>query len=245
VGLYWSFEKWLRRQESRTGCQVGVTGAISAVRRELFRPIPPGTLLDDVYWPLQVALQGKRVIHDQRALAYDRLPECTHDEFRRKVRTLAGNFQLLTRLPQALVPLLSPVWFQFLSHKLLRLPVPWALLALLAASAMLPGWFYFSALLVQLAFYTLAILGLLSNGHLVGRIGTAAASFLVLNGAAWVAFWVWISGRAGQSWTKARYNNVPSPGESNGSSHGSGDCAVSGAGSGRWLRGLEHPPSSR
>jgi cellulose synthase/poly-beta-1,6-N-acetylglucosamine synthase-like glycosyltransferase len=69
VGLYWRYEKWLRTQESRLHSTVGVTGAICAVRRELFRPIPRGTILDDVYWPLQVAMQGHRVIHDRRARA--------------------------------------------------------------------------------------------------------------------------------------------------------------------------------
>src|SRR5438132_2819396 len=118
---------------------VGATGAISALRRELFRPIPAGTIVDDVYWPLQVALQGFRVVLDPRALAYDRLPERTRDEFRRKVRTLSGNLQLVARLPETLLPWRNPVWFQFVSHKLLRLVVPWALLGLLATSALLPG----------------------------------------------------------------------------------------------------------
>ena len=67
VGLYWRFEKWLRRKESQLWSQVGVSGSISAVRRDLFRPIPAGTLLDDVYWPMHVVLQGYRVIHDERA----------------------------------------------------------------------------------------------------------------------------------------------------------------------------------
>jgi len=74
VGLYWQYEKELRKLESQVHSTVGVTGAISAVRRRLFRAIPPGTLLDDVYWPLQVAMQGLRVVHDGRAHAYDRLP---------------------------------------------------------------------------------------------------------------------------------------------------------------------------
>src|SRR5205807_869445 len=94
VSLYWRFEKWLRRQESAIGSQVGVTGAISVCRRELFQPVPEGTILDDVYWPVGVALAGYRVIHDNRAIAHDRLPDRTRDEFRRKIRTLAGNFQL-------------------------------------------------------------------------------------------------------------------------------------------------------
>jgi cellulose synthase/poly-beta-1,6-N-acetylglucosamine synthase-like glycosyltransferase len=206
VGLYWRFEKWLRRRESLAGSQVGVTGAISAVRRALFRPIPAGTLLDDVYWPLRVAMQGGRVVHDRRALAYDRLPESARDEFRRKVRTLAGNYQLAAALPGALLPWRNPVWFAFLSHKLARLAVPWALLALLGVSLALPGWAYRAALAAQLLGYALAVFGLTTR--LGGRLRPAAgaAAFLVLNGAAWVAFWVWVSGRAGHSWRKVTYD---------------------------------------
>src|SRR5207237_4710179 len=133
VGLYWRFEKWLRCRESLVDSQVGVTGAIAAVRRELFRPVPAGTLLDDVYWPMQVAMQGYRVVHDARARAFDRLPDSPRDEFRRKVRTLAGNFQLAALLPASLSPWRNPVWVQWVSRKLLRLVAPWALLGLLAS----------------------------------------------------------------------------------------------------------------
>lgn len=206
VGLYWRFEKWLRKQESRLGSQVGVTGAISAVRRPLFQPIPPGTLLDDVYWPMRVVLQGYRVIHDERAKAYDRLPEMPRDEFRRKVRTLAGNFQLLTLLPTAaLFPRSNRVWWQWVSHKLMRLVVPWALISMLASCFFLTEEFYAIFLCVQLAGYGLGLLGLIPPlGRSVRLLG-AGASFLVLNAAAWCAFWVWISGRAGQSWHKVQY----------------------------------------
>jgi cellulose synthase/poly-beta-1,6-N-acetylglucosamine synthase-like glycosyltransferase len=206
VGAYWRFEKWLRRRESRAGSQVGVTGSICAVRRSLFRPIPPGILLDDVYWPLCVAMQGARVVHDRRALAYDRLPEHAGDEFRRKVRTLAGNFQLAARLPAALLPWRNPLWFAFLSHKLARLAVPWALLALLPLSLLLPGWVYRAALAAQLYCYALALFGLTTRPGGRLRPAAAGAAFLVLNGAAWAAFWVWASGRAGRSWRKVSYD---------------------------------------
>jgi biofilm PGA synthesis N-glycosyltransferase PgaC len=205
VGFYWRFEKWLRRKESQLHSQAGVTGAISAVRRSLFRPIPAGTLLDDVYWPLQVAMQGYRVVHDDRARAFDRLPENPGDEFRRKVRTLAGNFQLMTRLPSALLPWRNPVWLQWVSHKLLRLAVPWALVGLALASCFLEGWFYRAFFWAEVAGFAFAALGLTK---LVGRrvpLAGAAASFVVLNGAAFFAFWIWISGRAGQSWRKISY----------------------------------------
>ena len=203
VGLYWRFEKWLRRQESAIGSQVGVTGAISACRRALFRPIPAGTLLDDVYWPVGVALGGKRVIHDCRAVAYDRLPEKAGDEFRRKVRTLAGNFQLVQRRPEVLSPWRNPIWIQMVSHKMARLVVPWALLGLLVACILGDGLLYDLALAVQAVTYGLALIGLLTKRG--GKLLGSASSFLVLNAAAWVAFWVWMTGRAAQSWTKVAY----------------------------------------
>ena len=209
VGLYWRFEKWLRRQESRVHSMVGATGAISAVRRELFRPIPMGTILDDVYWPLRVAMQGYRVVHDGRAVAYDRLPARVHDEFRRKVRTLAGNYQLVARLPSAVLPTRNPVWVAFLSHKLFRLAVPWALLGMLISVAMLPGPFYRTIGWVQAGCYAVALAGLGRGRASRSRSASAAASFLVLNAAAWLAFWVWASGRSSASWRKAAYAKAP------------------------------------
>ncbi|MFO0930940.1 MAG: hypothetical protein U0736_28580, partial [Gemmataceae bacterium] len=199
--------KWLRRQESALWAQVGVTGAIAACRRALFRPIPAGTLLDDVYWPLRVAMAGRRVVHDCRAKAFDRLPDRPRDEFRRKVRTLAGNFQLVARLPAALLPWRNPIWPQLLSHKLARLLVPWALLGLFGCGMALAiggaGDLYTAAVAAQAACYAVGVVGLFTRR--VGRVGAAASSFLVLNAAAWVAFWVWATGRARLSWQKVRY----------------------------------------
>jgi cellulose synthase/poly-beta-1,6-N-acetylglucosamine synthase-like glycosyltransferase len=208
VSLYWHFEKWLRHQKSRVWSMVGATGAISAVRRELFQPIPPGTVLDDVYWPLRVALQGRRVL-DPRARAYDRLPERVRDEFRRKVRTLSGNFQLLARLPQALLPWRCPIWFAVLSHKALRLAAPWALLAILALSIALPGSLYRGLFWAQVCGYAIGMAGVLCPELARWRPLAVAASFVVLNAAAWLAFWVWLSGRASCSWAKAEYQGLP------------------------------------
>ena len=207
VGLYWKYEKWLRRLESRAGSTVGVSGSISAVRRRLFKPIPAGTLLDDVYWPLRVAMQGYRVVHDSRVHAYDRLPDQVRDEFRRKVRTLSGNYQLLARLTCSVLPWRNPVWLQFLSHKVFRLFVPWALLGLLAISAAQPGTFYQAAFWVQVVFYTMAVLGLRRGVATRVRLASAAASFVVLNAAAWLAWWTWVIGRASHSWTKVAYTS--------------------------------------
>jgi biofilm PGA synthesis N-glycosyltransferase PgaC len=210
VALYWRVEKWLRKKESRAYSMVGATGAISAVRRELFRPIPPGTLLDDVYWPLQVCLQGYRVVHESRAIAFDHLPDRPRDEFRRKVRTLTGNFQLATLVPAALLPWRNPIWLELVSHKMLRLAAPWALLGMLFLSAVLPGWLYQVAFSCQVACYTLALLGLIPAIQPL-RVASTAASFLVLNAACWVAFWVWITRRGERAWYKVTYGVPPKP----------------------------------
>jgi parallel beta-helix repeat protein len=205
VGLYWRYEKAVRKLESRLHSTVGATGAISAVRRELFRPIPTGTILDDVYWPMRVVMGRHRVVHDGGAKAFDRLPECARDEFRRKIRTLGGNFQLVGRLPALLLPWRNPIWGQFVSHKLLRLAVPWLLIAMLCLSTMLDGRVYRAALGVQIAGYLLGIAGMHPGLARRVRVASAASSFLVLNAAAWSAFWVWAFGRAGHSWHKVTY----------------------------------------
>jgi poly-beta-1,6-N-acetyl-D-glucosamine synthase len=204
VGLYWRFEKWLRRQESRCWSQVGVTGAIAAGRREFFEPIPDGTVLDDVCWPLRIAMPGHRVVHDESARAFDRLPEKPAAEFRRKVRTLAGNLQLAATIPSSLVPWRNRVWLAWISHKLARLVVPWALLGLLAMSLLINSPWAHGFAAVQVACYSLAILGLVPR---VGRnrLCGAAASFLVLNAAAWCAGFVWATGRTASSWRKVDY----------------------------------------
>lgn len=204
VGLYWRFEKWLRKQESQVHAQVGVTGAICGVRRQLFSPIPPGTLLDDVYWPLRVAMAGHRVVHDDAAQAFDCLPEKSSAEFRRKVRTLTGNLQLVGLLPKSLLPWRNPVWLAWVSHKLMRLLSPWALIGVLVAPLFVGTPAFLIFVEVQIAAYVLALAGLLPRLR-QSRLMIAAASFVILNAAAWMAFWVWLFGRTESTWRKTEY----------------------------------------
>jgi poly-beta-1,6-N-acetyl-D-glucosamine synthase len=161
VGLYWQYEKWLRRREAIVGSTLGVTGAIYAMRRDLWHPLPDDTLLDDVHGPMLVVLRGYRVTFDDKALAHDEAPTHASRELHRKVRTLAGNFQLLAREPRLLVPGLNPVWLQFMSHKVGRLLVPYALVGLLIASTALARQspLYGAALALQVGFYVLALYG--------------------------------------------------------------------------------------
>jgi cellulose synthase/poly-beta-1,6-N-acetylglucosamine synthase-like glycosyltransferase len=161
VGLYWKYEKWLRRQESRVRSTLGATGAIYAMRRSLWQPLPPQTLLDDVLAPMRVVLGGHRVVFDERAKAFDCVSPNGAAEARRKIRTLAGNYQIWALEPRLLLPFSNPVWVQYTSHKIGRLIVPWALVTTLVSSAVLAfdRWPYALALMVQLCFYGLAVFG--------------------------------------------------------------------------------------
>jgi cellulose synthase/poly-beta-1,6-N-acetylglucosamine synthase-like glycosyltransferase len=196
MGLYWRIEKKIRELESCSGSVVGATGAIYAVRHELLPEVPEGTILDDVYIPMQVLRQGKRVLFDDRARAWDSPDLGGGLEFARKVRTLSGNYQLLQMAPW-LLSNRNPVLGRFISHKLLRLAVPFALTAMLLASIWLRGPFYRLVLVLQLAFYALAVAALLRlpKPGVIARAADAAATFVVLNTAALVAFANFVSGR--------------------------------------------------
>ena len=197
MGLYWRIEKKIRELESASGSVAGATGAIYCARRSLLdeSPLPQGTILDDVLLPMQIVRQGFRVVFDARARAWDSPDLGESREFSRKVRTLSGNYQLLQLAPW-LLSSQNAIRFEFVSHKLSRLAVPFALLALLLASIFLPQPVYRVALVAQLAFYALSLAAL--AGVKIGplsRIADPARTFVVLNSAAMVAFINFVTGR--------------------------------------------------
>jgi biofilm PGA synthesis N-glycosyltransferase PgaC len=195
MGVYWRIEKRIRELESASGSVVGATGAIYCMRRSLFQPLPAGTILDDVLLPMQAVRQKARVVFDSRARAWDSPDLGDSREFARKVRTLSGNYQLMQLAPW-LLGSSNPIRFEFISHKLSRLIVPFALVALLATSLFLAQPFYRAALIAQLAFYTLSLIAIagMKIGPL-GRIADPARTFVVLNCAAAVAFVNFVTGR--------------------------------------------------
>jgi poly-beta-1,6-N-acetyl-D-glucosamine synthase len=159
VGVYWRYEKKLRSMESDIHSTVGATGALYAIRRELYRPIPSHTILDDVAIPMNAVLEGKRVVFERTARAYDWAANSSATEFTRKVRTLTGNFQLLKQMPQLIVPWRNPVFIQFVSHKIGRVLVPYFLIALFVSNLFLGGAAYRGILALQCTWYLLACTG--------------------------------------------------------------------------------------
>ena len=134
VGFYWKYEKFIRRNESRVDSTVGATGAIYAIRRSAFESLPKDTILDDVLIPMRIVRRGYRVAFEPGARAYDQVAATASVEFTRKVRTLAGNFQLFVREPWLLNPFANRLWLQTISHKGCRLLSPLCLAAAFGAN---------------------------------------------------------------------------------------------------------------
>lgn len=176
VRTYWDLETRLRLAESATGSVVGATGAIYAIRRDLFHPLPPDLILDDVYLPLKIVQQGWRVVLEPSAVATDAPARDQRSEFRRKLRTAVGNLQLLRLMPELLVPWRNPVFGRYVSHKLLRLMSPIFLTGTLVLGLWLGGVVYGGIALAQAGFYALGAVGLLIP---VPRLDLPAAFLLV------------------------------------------------------------------
>ena len=179
IGLYWRFETWMRESLSSVDSMFGATGPFYAIRRTLAVPIPGDSLLDDVYLPLAAYFQGYRLVMDSRARAYD-IPTSLDTEFRRKIRTLAGNYQILRAYPALLGPG-NRMWVHFMSYKFGRLLLPWLLLIFAAASFGLPSPWRGVALAGQAVFYGLALADAwILKPRLLKKVSSSAHTFLVM-----------------------------------------------------------------
>jgi len=198
--IYWSLEKKVRKMESIVHSVPGATGAIYAIRKSLFTPIPEKTLLDDVYIPMKVIFQGYRSVFDSRAVAYDVMSVDVYQEKRRKVRTLVGNYQLVKLLPQILSPFKNPVWFTYLSHKLFRLFIPFLFFTMILAASLATGFLYKLTLVICVLVLLLALFDPKTGGiPIIGKISKISRTFVILNYFAFLSFFYFL-------WTRKKNN---------------------------------------
>lgn len=192
LDVYWRLEKFIRRRESDIDSAIGCTGAIFMIRRSLFKPLPIDTILDDVVTPMQIAVQGYRVRFDPDAKAYDPQTLDGAAESRRKIRTLAGNFQMLFRHPQWLLPQVNRLWWELISHKYLRILAPLFLIGCFVSSWKLrANPLYSAALGCQVTLWLLAITGLLLPRVRLKFIGIPAGFlFLQISVVRGFIFWL-------------------------------------------------------
>lgn len=202
VGIYWEYEKFIRKSESRMGSMLGATGAFYAIRRELFPRLPADLVLDDVYIPLKIVERGYRAVFDKKAKVYDKIFADPKDEFLRKTRTLAGNFQLFYYLRNLFNPFKGKISWQFFSHKFLRLTVPFMLMLLFLSNLfILNNSFYRVTLALQVIFYIFALLGAFRKRK--NKVFDTARMFCLMNAAAVAGLFRFLMRKQGVMWEKA------------------------------------------
>jgi cellulose synthase/poly-beta-1,6-N-acetylglucosamine synthase-like glycosyltransferase len=195
--LYWRYETFLKTQESQLASTLGGHGQLHAIRKTLY-PFPPSeTINDDYVIPVSVLSRGFRAVYEPAALVSEEAREMTG--FARRIRIMAGNLQQLRNLPQLLRPLQPLSLFFFVSHKVVRLIAPFAMLAALVANLCLLGSTLYAALfLAQLAFYALAAFGF--SGRLRPRALTLPFYFCMVNAAAFFGLYHALTRRKSMAW---------------------------------------------
>jgi len=211
INLYWNYEKFIRRCESKIHSMLGATGAICAIRRALFVPIPTQVVLDDMFVPFKITQKGYRAVFDESAKAYDAVADSPREEHRRKVRTLFGNYQIFLIFRSLFNPLNSPVAIQLFSHKFLRVIIPFFMIAIFFLNLnLLDDPFYRNIFILQVIFYGMAITGGLARYKkygilkLISRVCYIPYVFCLLNFSAFIGFMRFIGSRQDITWEKAR-----------------------------------------
>jgi cellulose synthase/poly-beta-1,6-N-acetylglucosamine synthase-like glycosyltransferase len=149
-GLYWKYECWIKRNESRLGFLIGCNGGIFALRAGLFEPLPPNTLVEDFVLTMRILEKGSRVVFEPGARALEPACASARDEMKRKVRIGAGGFQALGLTRRLLLPSYGLAAFAYWGHKVLRWLVPFFFLAALVSNLfLLPHPFYWATLAAQ------------------------------------------------------------------------------------------------
>lgn len=172
-GLYWRYESTLKRWDSELYSTMGAAGELYAIDPTLVREVPDEALLDDFMMSMYVVEAGKRIAYAPDAYAQEYGSANIFEESKRKRRIAAGGLQSIWWLRRMLNPMRQPlVTFQYVSHRVLRWSVtPVAMIILLITNGLLSimgaGLFYDIILILQILFYTMALIGWLSSryGH--------------------------------------------------------------------------------
>lgn len=205
TSLYWRYELWIRHRMTKVDSTFGYSGAFAAIRRELWVPLPPGTLLDDVYEPLVSFFKGYRILMEPTATMYD-FPTALQSEFRRKVRLQAGLYQMLKIMPE-LLSSRDRMRLHFLSAKYGRIVIPYCMIAIALATIGLPPYCRAAAAWAQVAFYGAALLDtVVPDGSRLKKLTSPFRTFVVLMAASLAAVRVFFV-QPTSLWKEASYRH--------------------------------------
>ena len=219
-GLYWKYEACIKKQETRLGSCSGVSGEVFAIRKGLFEPAPGGIINDDFYMAMQVLRKGYRVVYAADARSFERVSLTAQDEIIRRTRINAGRYQAL-HLWRKMLPVQRPMlMWQVISHKFLRLLVPFGLLGAFLTNLLaiifpthgggaplfrLAGPFNWMLFIMQCVFYAAAWAGnrLIRSGAL-GKLLYLPTFLVNSNVAALQGLFHYVGGKEKGLWKKVR-----------------------------------------
>ncbi len=209
-GLYWRYESALKRLDSELHSVVGAAGELFSFRKELYRPVPPDSIIEDFHLSMCIAAEGYRVVYEPEAFAEEEPSASLSEEMKRKIRICAGGFQSIVRLAPLLnVKRYGILSFQYISHRVLRWAVtPFVLPVLLFLNAVLASdgnLFYRILFAGQIAFYLSALIGyLLETSDRRSRLFIAPLYFTLMNIAAYAGLIRYLRGTQSAVWEKAQ-----------------------------------------
>ncbi|PHR83629.1 MAG: glycosyl transferase family 2 [Colwellia sp.] len=159
--IYWNYEQVLKFHEARLNALQGANGAVYAIRKELFIPLPANTIVDDFQIAMNIAKQGSRLIYDPEAIAIEEIAPNLQAEEGRRIRIGLGNYQALFTMTWALNPLLGWRFIAYFSHKVCRWFVPHLMLIILMSNLLLINNPLYQLLFIgQVLFYSIAFYGI-------------------------------------------------------------------------------------
>jgi len=203
-GFYWHYETLLKTHESKFYSILGAHGALYALRKCLFRKLPPDAINDDYILPMYGVEKKKRSIYQPEAVAIEELSATVGGEMKRRIRISVGNFQQLFLLKKLLNPLRGRIAFEFISHKLLRSFSFLFMISLFISNIFIlsPGFRIF--LLLQVLFYFLSFLGyVVSKTQKTPFYLTAPFYLTMINYAALIGFFKYIFSTQKVTWEKS------------------------------------------
>jgi cellulose synthase/poly-beta-1,6-N-acetylglucosamine synthase-like glycosyltransferase len=210
-GIYWKYESQLKKWDSELYSVVGTAGELFSIRRKLYEPVSPDTILDDFMISMRIAEKGYRIVYEPKAIATETGSENIKEELKRKIRIAAGGMQAIYNLRNLLNPFkFSILSFQYLSHRVLRWTIaPLLLIVLLFVNFYLviegKGEIYFVLFYLQVIFYALAIVGwFLEKKQLKIKTTFIPYYFCIMNYAVLAGMLKFFQNKQSAVWVKAK-----------------------------------------
>lgn len=210
AGLYWHYERWVKRLEAAVSSLIGVSGCLYAVRRSIFPMISP-SLISDFVIASEVRMRGYRTVYAMGAVSKEKTLESTAQEFEMRVRVAVRSINALVRYARVMNPFAHGFFaVQMVSHKAIRYCVPVLLILLLVVHTLIVGnaglnspygWLF----MLHLSVYLLALVGWISQSFGV-RVPLVHAPFyfVKVNAAVLWAIFLYIGGERKTIWTPIR-----------------------------------------